>query len=224
MTKDKIKEILDLLNTLQEQLLSVPDDMHLNIDPRDNESLQNGYSAIKEFNDTLADYTEHSVKLAGIIKNHFDINPEIEDVETGSDDRRRRDRIVKELDTTAPHTLDEDFTYKRPYGFILGESAYKGLKTWKNLYINVLHILREKDARRFSTLKQAEEFISSQGNPQFSETEDPLRVGEKVTDGFFAEINLSANNLRNNIKALLEYFKIDPQEMKIYLREDRDAG
>lgn len=39
MTKDKIKDILDMIDTLQEQLLSLPDDMLLCIDPRDNESL-----------------------------------------------------------------------------------------------------------------------------------------------------------------------------------------
>ncbi|MEI6222966.1 MAG: hypothetical protein WCP97_09475 [bacterium] len=35
---DKIKQILDTLNNLQENLLSLPDDMLLSIDPRDNDS------------------------------------------------------------------------------------------------------------------------------------------------------------------------------------------
>ena len=35
MTANKIKEIIDMLNTLNEYLLSLPDDMLLNIDPRD---------------------------------------------------------------------------------------------------------------------------------------------------------------------------------------------
>jgi len=42
MTKDKIKEILDRIDTLQEQLLSLPDEMLLSIAPRDNESLEQG--------------------------------------------------------------------------------------------------------------------------------------------------------------------------------------
>jgi tetrahydromethanopterin S-methyltransferase subunit B len=36
MTKEKIKAILDRIDTLQEQLLSLPDDMLLSIDPRTN--------------------------------------------------------------------------------------------------------------------------------------------------------------------------------------------
>jgi hypothetical protein len=38
------------------------------------------------------------------------------------------------------------------------------------------------------------------------------------------EVNLSANDIRKNIKNLLEHFQHDPKTMKIYLREDRDAA
>jgi len=53
MTQNKIKEILDTLNNLQENLLSLPDDMWDNIDPRDNESLKPGTQFIMEYNDNL---------------------------------------------------------------------------------------------------------------------------------------------------------------------------
>jgi len=46
MTQNQIKEIMDMLNTLQEDLLSLPDEMLLNIDPRDNESIENGMQCI----------------------------------------------------------------------------------------------------------------------------------------------------------------------------------
>lgn len=45
----------------------------------------------------------------------------------------------------------------------------------------------------------------------------------KITDSVFAEANLSANNIRDNIVKLLKTFSIPTKEMKIYLREDRDA-
>ncbi len=224
MTKDKIKEILDSLNTLQEQLLSMPDDMLLNIDPRDNESLEHGYQFITTFNNILEDFTGSSHKIADLIKQHFKVNPEVEDVETDKADRQSRERIIRELDTATPHTLVEDFTYKRPYGFILGDAAYKGLKTWRNLYVYVLRVLKNENQEKFYRLTSEEKFISNRGNPQFSTNEDDLWVGEKIEHGFYAEVNRSANYLRNNIKTLLEHFEIPPENMKIYLREDRDAG
>jgi hypothetical protein len=224
MTQSNIKQILDMLDTLQEQLLSLPDDMLLSIDPRDNESLVNGTAFIKTFNDNLSHFTESSRNIASQLKTYFDINPEEEELVQESVNQSRRDRIIKELDKSTPHQLTEDFTYKRPYGFILAEHAYKGLKTWKSLYIHVLSILDRYDNTRFRPLVKESKFISKRGNPLFAKNVEPLRVAEKYDDAFFIEVNLSANMIRNNIIDLLLHFNIKPEEMKIYLREDRDAG
>lgn len=224
MTKEKIKAILDRIDTLQEQLLSLPDDMLLSIDPRDNESLEQGLNFIKAYNENLNQFTISSTKLAEQVKTYLGINPEEDELEQESNNRIKRDRIIKELDKTSPHMLDEDFTYKRPFGFILQDSAIKGLKTWKNMYLHVLNLLRVKDSNKFSGLPKDEKFISKRGNPLFSKTGKDLRVAEKLNEGFFVEVNLSANMIRNNIKELLSYFDIEPLSMKVYLREDRDAG
>ncbi len=40
MIQNKIKEILDTLNNLQENLLFLPDDILLSIDPREHESFR----------------------------------------------------------------------------------------------------------------------------------------------------------------------------------------
>ncbi|MBW6492769.1 MAG: hypothetical protein K0B15_16415 [Lentimicrobium sp.] len=223
MTKDKIKDILDMIDTLQEQLLSLPDDMLLSIDPRDNDSLEQGLKFIKSYNETLNLFTSSSTKLADQVKAYLGINPEEDELEQETTNRQKRDRIIKELDKTSPHTLEEDFTYKRPYGFILKDSAIKGLKTWKNMYLHVLNILKAKNPGKFALLPKEVKFISNRGNPLFSKTGTELRVAEKLSEGFFVEVNLSANNIRNNISDLLVFFDMEPMSMKVYLREDRDA-
>lgn len=38
--QNKISSILDMMNDLQENLLALPDDMLLSVDPRDNEFLE----------------------------------------------------------------------------------------------------------------------------------------------------------------------------------------
>ncbi|KAF5060538.1 hypothetical protein DSECCO2_324670 [anaerobic digester metagenome] len=223
MTRNKIKDILDMIDTLQEQLLSLPDDMLLSIDPRDNESLEQGLKFIQAYNENLNHFTLSSTKLAEQVKTYLGINPEEDELEQETQNRQKRDRIIKELDKTSPHTLEEDFTYKRPYGFILQDSAVKGLKTWKNMYLHVLNLLNKKAPEKFALLPKEEKFISKRGNPLFSKTGNELRVAEKLSEGFFVEVNLSANIIRNNIKELLGYFDMEPLFMKIYLREDRDA-
>src|SRR5665648_584502 len=136
MNKDKIKIIYDSLIDIQEKLLSLPDDIHLDIDPRDNESLENGMKFLRSYNNNLADFTKATNKISENLRNNF---------------------IIK------------------------------------------------------------------RGNPLFSKKEQDLRVAEKMDDIFFIEVNLSANHIRNNIKQLLEYFSLNPTNMKIYLREDRDV-
>jgi hypothetical protein len=222
--QDKIKLILDMLNNLQENLLSLPDDMWDNIDPRDNESLKPGTQFIIEYNDNLKQYASSSAKIAQMVKAHFGINPEEDDVVKESGNRQQRERLIAELDKTKPHYLEENFTYKRPYGFILGETAYKGLKTWKTLYLLVLDMLQSTDPAKFAALPETERFISNRGKPLLSLNEHDLRLGEKLDSGLYAEINLSANALLKYIKELLEHFGLDPRTMKIYLREDRDAN
>ena len=223
MNKEKIKLIYDSLIDIQEKLLSLPDDIHLDIDPRDNESLESGIKFLKSFNNNLIDFTKATNKISENLRNYFKINPEDENVEGESSNSDRKERIIQELDKTKPHALDENFTYKRPYGFILEGSAFKGLKTWKSLYLKVLDVLKKNNSERFKILPETEDFISKRGNPLFSGNERDLRVAEKIEDYFFVEVNLSANHIRNNIKQLLEYFSLNPANMKIYLREDRDV-
>lgn len=223
MADNKIKGMLDMLNVLKEQFLSLPEDMLLQINPNNNQSLEEGFDFIKSFNQNLEQFNLYGNKIEDLIKIYFNINPEEEDVEQTSINNSSKARVISELDSSKSHYLDEFYTYKRPYGFILDSIGYKGLKTWRSLYIQVLNFLREKDSQLFHELLNNKKFLSKRGNPTFTEKEDVLRSAAKLYDGFYVEVNLSANSLVKNIKLLLQHFDIDPKEMKIYLREDRDA-
>jgi len=223
MNKEKIKNIYDSLIDIQEKLLALPDDILLDIDSRDNESLENGFKFLKYFNNNLADFTKATGKITKNLRDYFKMNPEDENIEGESTDTEKKIRIIQELDKTKPYTLEENFTYKKPYGFILENSAYKGLKTWKSLYLKVLEVLKENDSNKFKKLPEVDDFVSRRGNYLFSKNKNGLRVAEKFSDYFYVEVNLSANHIRNTIKQLLEYFSLNPADMKIYLREDRDV-
>jgi len=84
-------------------------------------------------------------------------------------------------------------------------------------------MLQTADPAKFAALPETERFISNRGNPLFSNDQTILRVGEKLPSDLYAEVNLSANMIRDNLHDLLEHFGLDPRAMKIYLREDRDA-
>jgi hypothetical protein len=220
--QNKINSILDAMDDLQENLLALSDDMLLSIDSHDNESIEEGAKFLKEYNTSLSKFSSSAQALADHIKTHFGVNPEIEDVESEISDEKKRNRIIKELDKTEPHALGENFTYKRPFGFVLQDSAYKGLKTWKHLYMLVLDYLCKQDKTLFQSLPAEKKFISRRGNPQFSLNPKDLRVADQ-SNGLYIEVNLSANCLMKNIATLLDHFQIAQNQLRIYLREDRDA-
>jgi hypothetical protein len=224
MSENEIKRILDMMDETLEKLLALPDDMLLSIDPRDNESIKEGCEFILAFNNDLAAYSKLTQNLKKRIEKQFAVNSEIEEMEQSHDIKEKRQRIIAELDKTQPHEIRENFTYKRPYGFVLGNNAQKGLKTWKSLYLEILSELSRLDSNKFNKLPEEQKFISKKGNPGFSIEESALRVSEKPLGfDFYVEVNLSANNIRDNIISLLNHFNIPTSSLKIYLREDRDV-
>lgn len=222
--KNRIKALVDSLNHVQEELLALPDEMLRSIDPRDNESLEDGMAFIKDYNNRLSTFSVCARVLSEQLKEYFEVDPESDEVECDAGQEESRVRIVKELDQTEPHSLEESFTHKRPFGFVLGERAFKGLKTWKSLYLNVLDHLHELEPVRFEELHEEKRFISKRGNPFFTKDATEVRVAHDVPGEQMAEINLSANRIARNIGELLDHFGMEQQAIKIYLREDRDAA
>lgn len=127
------------------------------------------------------------------------------------------------MNRTDPHSIGEDFTYKRPYGFILKGRGYKDIVTWRYMYELFCNQMAELDTTRFNSLPDHPELVSNRGNPAFSRDPGALRVAMPLPQGMQAEINLSANNLRDHMRKLLKIFGIPESEIVVFLRQDRDA-
>ena len=105
----------------------------------------------------------------------------------------------------------------------LESEAYTGLTTWKAVYRQVFKHLAAKNKSNFSKLDQSEEMISRRGNAYVSKNKDAVRQAMSIGSGLYAEVNLSANLIRDSIARLLDEFSIPHSEITFYLREDRDA-
>jgi hypothetical protein len=206
------------------ELLSQPlTHCNRSIDPRDNDQLEQRTQFIKDFNNSFIQFSTSAALISKQIKHYFNVDPEEEELEHEVSELDKLSRVIKELDKNKAYSLDENFTYKRPYGFVLENSAYKGIKTWKSLFIQILKELYKKDKNIYLNLPNEKKFISKRNNPLFSKNPNELRSFEKIPGGFFVEVNLSANHIKNALIDLLEHFSIDYKNLKIYLREDRNA-
>ena len=67
------------------------------------------------------------------------------------------------------------------------------------------------------------EFISNRGHHTVTSDHDFLRKAMELADGLFVESNLSANSTRDVVTRLLDAYEVPMENMKVFLREDRDA-
>lgn len=119
---------------------------------------------------------------------------EATDAPESNEERERRERIIQSLDRRLPHGLGEDLRYKRPAVFTLDGVPFDGTNIWFRVY--------ETLCGHLTTLKLA------------------VYCGRAI----YAETDLSANQIRDNIARLVEAFGFPRKAFAVYLREDRDAG
>jgi hypothetical protein len=143
---------------------------------------------------------------------------------TGSGDHLENERIIAELNREQPHSISEDFTFKRPFGFIFDGEAATGVTTWQRLYELVCKRLFARDERLFRSLENHPEFISNRGNHTITSDPEQLRKVMAIGPDLYIESNLSANSIRNVIRQLLSEYGIPEDQLTVFLRQDRDAG
>lgn len=225
MNIKKIQQLLGQLTEVNEQLVSLSDDIWLSIDPRDNESVIAGSQFIQAYNVATGQLSKAAASIEQQLSHYFQKDTESLQpvIEQGTDDSQKNQRMIKELDRSKAYSLRDNFTFKRPYGFVLNGIAYTQITTWKAIYLKVLDIFYHTRPDEFKGLVADERFISNRGNPTFTSNQEELRVAQLLDAGFYTEINMSANTIKNTLLDVLGYFSVNEKDIKIYLREDRDA-
>ena len=219
----RIRNILEDLEAVRENLLALSDDIWLSIDHNDPEALDRGYEFKRTYNEKVSAFDTLASDISEIVQQFTEVRLESAE-QTGTEDDAANERIIQELNRDEPHRIDEDFTYMRPYGFILDGKGTIGITTWRRLYESFCRQLAKRDPERFHSLPENEDHVSSRGHRAFNKTSDELRVASEIADGIFAEINLSANMIRNEVRRLLKTFEIPEDNFRVFLREDRDSG
>ena len=216
------RNILEDLEAVRENLLSLSDDIWLSIDHNNTEEMNRGCSFKADYNEKMVAFDSIATGISDVVQKFTNISLESKE-EGGAGFETENDRIIRELNKEQPYSIEEDFTFRRPHGFILKGTAITGVVTWKRLYTRFCEALHRLDSGRFSGLPENEDHISSHGNSEFSRNRDDLREPVLIGDNVYAEGHNSANSFRNSIKGLLQTFQIPSGELQIFLREDRDA-
>jgi hypothetical protein len=220
---ERVRTALAQLEEAREALLEYADGVWQSIDNRDNEQVQKKVPFVTACNDKLVELGRLTDDLGALVRDYLG-EPVDAEGEAPSTDAERNARVIRELDRGTPHTIDEVFSYKRPYGFKLRGRAAKDIRTWRRLYALVCLQLAELAPATFAALPDDAQFTTPQGHRAFSRSRADLRSALLLRDGIYAEAHYSANGVARNLRRLLAAFRVNPNELTIYLRQDRDAG
>ena len=219
----RTRKILEDLEAVRENLLALSDDIWWSIDHNDPDALEAGVEFKRAYNAKAAAFDAVASELSALVQQYTSVRLQ-EAEKTGGTDRVENERIVAELNRDQPHRLEEDFTYKRPHGFILDGQGTTGITTWQRVYELVLQRLYDRDADRFRGLCANPDFTTNRGNPTVTTEPARLRKALEVRPGLFVESNLSANGIRDILRRVLTAFAFPSDQLLIFLRQDRDAG
>lgn len=218
----KTRTILEDLEAVRENLLALSDDIWLSIDHNDGQALEEGVQFKRAYNEKMAAFDALATDLSLLVQQFTSVRLEASE-QSGADDEAENARIVRELNREEPHAIDEDFTFKRPHGFILQGQGASGITTWRRVYELICQHLLKLDAEAFEELPDHTDLISNRGHHQFTRDPELVRSATLIGAGLYSEINLSANALRDVIRKLLALFEIPESDLQIFLREDRNA-
>ncbi len=223
-TGHRVNSILTHLQQVREDLYSLAEDIYINADPHVSEEVKRTSEFLVAYNEKIEEFSRVATDVEALVRRHT-APAEETTTETIQErtPRERRERIVLAMDNRQPHSLDEDFTYKRPYGFSLGDSVYREVNTWRNVLDRVCRNLSAADNRVFLKLPDNPLLISIQGKHYFSRNPSDHHIPMDVGSGIHVETVLSAKRVSVVIIKLLEAFGIPKEDCIVFLREDRNA-
>ncbi|MTI81254.1 MAG: hypothetical protein FH758_10285 [Firmicutes bacterium] len=123
------------------------------------------------------------------------------------------------VDNNVEHTLYENFTHKRPFGFKINDKNLIEVKSWQEMLVKTCELLIAIDEDKFMSFKQKKS-MNGKKNKYFSTNPEDLRKGRLVSDKIYVEINQSGNSIRNLITKMLKEYGFKISDYKVYFRAD----
>ena len=131
----------------------------------------------------------------------------------------RRDYSAYDVDDKVAYDLFTHVTYKRPAAFRFKGHKYQ-VQTWSGMLTAVCGLLCKENKAIFASFPD-DKSMQGKRSMRFSTSKANLRVGVLIRNsGVYVETNLSANEVRKTILAMLDKYGISSDEMRIYFRRD----
>ncbi len=127
---------------------------------------------------------------------------------------------IKSPSTEPGHSLYENFTHKKPYGFKVKNNQIIRVDSWQDMLAKTCELLLELDEKKFMGL---EHNTRVNGRKQKYFSSDPALMTKRaklIGDKMYVEVNQGANIIRNTITKLIKEFNIGISEYRVFFIYD----
>lgn len=186
------------------------------IDNRDFDKLNTLQDALK----TIDEIQSKLEKYIDMIQVDENIEKEIIQRELDGDNIKEiPDYASLRVDENIPHTLYDDYTYKRPAGFEIYGKRYIA-KDWKEVFVYTCEVLAQVDRDKFQNFL-LDKSMQGRKIQYFCKDASLIRAPRKIkgTD-IFVMTNMSANQIRNVIERMLRKYNLKVNDYKLFLKAD----
>ena len=121
------------------------------------------------------------------------------------------------VDNTIEHTLLEDFTHIKPYGFMFLDKELIEAKSWKDLYIKACEIFIKLDENIFLRFKN-KTYMNGQTISYFSKEKENMDYPVKLLDKIYISTGFSANEFRDMLIKILKEYNYNVMDFKVFFR------
>ncbi|WP_335871052.1 hypothetical protein [Bacillus sp. 2205SS5-2] len=216
---DKAIDLSESLELLKEAINDTMDSINGQVSQAYTKRDFDGVRHFAELGEEINQYEqkiEHFIELLEVdASNENIVEGEEEVVETAS----LPDYSAYLVDTKVEHTLYENFTHKRPFGFRINNEQIIEVKTWQEMLIKTCELLITVDEDKFMSFEN-KPAMNGKKRKYFSKQESEIRKPKLISNKIFVETNISGNGVRNLLLKLLKEYGYKSNEYKVYLKAD----
>ncbi len=218
---DEISDALDLLNLALEELRKSTKNTISEF--YENKEYDKGKELL-DFSKTLSYIQDTINEYSSLLKPNTEVDEEEieEEIEEELDEIEEQKAIPNYLDyvvdSSIPHSLYEDFTYKKVVAFSFNNKRY-AVKNWKDLLLKTCDLLAEINAAKFSEFIDDPDMKGTKIS-YFSRTHVYGKNQKMKNLDIYVWTHLSANSITDFVIKLLRKFGIKSTDYYVYLRAD----
>ena len=218
---DKAIDISDSLQLLKEMINSTMEDINNKMNKA---FADRDFDTMGKYSDLAKQAYDYENKLEEII-DFLDIDyDEIETVnEMDNTDKAIEKSVLNyeeyRVNSNIEHSLNENFTHIRPYGFKFLSDELIQVKTWKEMFVKTSGILIDIDEENFLNFENIPK-MNGKKRKYFSKEKNNIREPIEINGKIYIETNMSSNGIRNIIVKMLKNYGYGIKDYKVYFMAD----